>query len=307
MPPEAAAAVPKTAVIGAGGFLGRRLLALFRQRFPDAVGTVRPPGGPGLLPLDLAAPDARPLRLARTGHRAAVICAAVPSLSRCEREPEATGAVNVRGTLALAAQLLDEGVVPVFLSSDYVFGGGQAPYGDEAPATPLCEYGRQKAAVEAGLRRLAPDGHLTLRLSKVYSLERGSATILDTFAGRLLAGEVRAADDQRFCPTLADDVVRAAGELLARGTRGTVNLCSPEGWSWHDLAVALAAELGLDAARVHRISIDDLGDGVRRPHDIRMAPARLEREGGHRFAATRDGIARVAAAWRQGAAGVSRP
>ena len=116
-------------------------------------------------------------------------------------------------------------------------------------------------------------------------------------ARRLLAGEFPAAGDQWFCPTLADDVVGAALQLLARGVRGTVNLCNPEGWSWHGLATALAAALALPPERVRGISIDELGGGVRRPHDIRMLPARLSAATGFPFRPTAACIARTAAAW----------
>jgi dTDP-4-dehydrorhamnose reductase len=291
------APAPKTAVIGAGGFLGARFLAALRRSFPDAAATARTPGSPGLLPLELAAPDVRKLRLAATGHRAAIICAGVGSIVRCEREPEATRAANVDGTLALADQLLAEGVLPVFLSTDFVFGGDRAPYDDDDRPAPLNEYGRQKAEVEERLRELAPGDHLTLRLSKVFALERGSGTLLDDMARRLLAGEFPAAADQWFCPTLADDVVSAALLLLARGVRGTVNLCNPEGWSWHGLATALAGALALPPERVRSISIDELGGGVRRPHDIRMRPARLAAETGFPFRPTAACIARTAAGW----------
>ncbi|HWR98890.1 MAG TPA: sugar nucleotide-binding protein [Candidatus Methanoperedens sp.] len=293
LPPE----TPRTAVIGARGFLGARFLAALRTRHPDAAGTTRGGGG-GTFPLDLAAPDVRPLGLAASGHRAALICAAVSSLAGCERDPAGTRRVNVDGTLDLARQLDAEGIVPVFLSSDCVFGGDAAPYGDDATPAPLNEYGRQKAEVEARLRETLPARHLTVRLSKAFSLERGSGTLLDDMARRILAGEFAAADDQRFCPTLAADTVQAVCELLARGARGTVNVCSPEGWSWHELATALAAALGAAPGAVRRMSIDELGGGVRRPHDIRMRPERLVRETGFRFTETAACIRAVAAAWR---------
>lgn len=291
------AAVPKTAVIGAGGFLGTRFLEAFRRLFPDAAGTARRPGAPGVLPLNLDSPELGPLGLAASGHQAAIICAGIGSIVRCESEPHATRAVNVEGVIAVARQLLREEILPVFLSSDYVFGGDAAPYSDEDPPAPLNEYGRQKAEAERRLRESAPGRHLILRLSKVFALERGGGTLLDDMARRLAAGEFPAAGDQWFCPTLADDVVRATILLLKLGARGTVNICNPEGWSWHGLAAALAEALGVPPERVRRISIDDLGGGVRRPHDIRMLPARLLRETNFRFTPTGEGIARTAALW----------
>ncbi|HEY6000424.1 MAG TPA: sugar nucleotide-binding protein [bacterium] len=305
MPAEPAtlpSGTPRTAVIGARGFLGTRFLAALRAADPATAGTTRDGAGERMVSLDLAAPDVRPLRLRATGHRAAIICAGVGALVQCERDPAGTRRVNVDGTLELARQLHAEGIVPVFLSSDCVFGGDAAPYADEAAAAPLNEYGRQKAEVERRLREELPGAHLTARLSKGFSLERGSGTLLDDMARRIVAGGFAAADDQVFCPTLAGDTVRAVCALLAAGARGTVNVCSPEGWSWHGLATAMAAALGADPASVRRISIDELGGGVRRPHDIRMLPERLGRETGCRFRDMASCISEVAAAWRGGPA-----
>ena len=108
-------------------------------------------------------------------------------------------------------------MLPIFLSSDYVF-DGTAPIGcvDDAPLCPTTEYGRQKAEVE---QALAASGkpHLVCRLSKTYGLDRGDGTLLDEIAGKLSTGQsFSAAFDQRFCPTFAGDLPAAIMELQAR-------------------------------------------------------------------------------------------
>ncbi len=289
------AGTPKTAVIGAGGFLGSRLLAALRTSYPDAAGTVHHDVKPGLSFFDLAGSDFGSLALADSGHRAAVICAGVSSIVRCEKAPLETRAVNVDGTIELARRLLGEGILPVIFSSDYIFGGDAAPYAENAPMAPLNEYGRQKAEVEERLRAMAPGAHLILRLSKVFSLRTNDGTLLDDMARRLAQGDYPAAADQWFCPTLVDDLVKAVILLLARGARGTVNLCSPAGWSRHEMAVLMADALGVPPGRVRCISIDDLGDGTRRPHDIRMIPSGLFEENGLEFTSIESSIERIAA------------
>ena len=86
--------VPRTAVIGAGGYLGRHLLAAHREVYPDALGA--DVAGPWAY-LDLAAPDIRPLRLRETGYEYAIIAAAITGLGRCETDREYTRARNVTG------------------------------------------------------------------------------------------------------------------------------------------------------------------------------------------------------------------
>ncbi len=58
--------LPKTAVGGAGGFLGRRLMAAHRAVHPDCVGTFHTQGQPVV---DLFKPDIAPLNLQGTGHQ----------------------------------------------------------------------------------------------------------------------------------------------------------------------------------------------------------------------------------------------
>src|SRR5205823_2437610 len=148
------------------------------------------------------------------------------------------------GTLELVRQLWERDIVPIFLSSDYVFDGKRTDgYDDKAPVSPGTEYGRQKAAVE---KFLAESGrsHLVLRLSKVFGLEKGDGTLLDEMAASLMSGRpVAAARDQVFCPTWVVDLVKAIMEVQVRGLRGIVNLCSPQPWSRYELARVVARTL----------------------------------------------------------------
>ncbi len=77
-----------------------------------------------------------------------VNAAALTNLSKCEIYPEMAHDVNAKGAgiVARVAQELD--IPSVYISTDYVFGGGKAPYGVDDPTCPVCEYGRSKAEGE---------------------------------------------------------------------------------------------------------------------------------------------------------------
>src|SRR5260370_14737426 len=126
--------VPRTVVIGAGGYLGRHLLAAHREVYPEALGA--DVAGPWAY-LDLAAPDIQPLRLRESGYEYAIIAAAVTGLARCETDQEYTRTRNVTGTLELARQLTAEGVTPIFFSTGNVFDSQTGGYADEPPPSPL--------------------------------------------------------------------------------------------------------------------------------------------------------------------------
>jgi dTDP-4-dehydrorhamnose reductase len=260
----------KLAVIGATGYVGRRLHRAAVDRDPSSVGTSR--RRDRLPTLEVTTPDIRGLKLPEGSHTHAAIAAAVPEIAACERDPVGTRAVNVEGAVELARQLQNEGIVPILFSSDYVFDGEEGGYPDDAVPSPTTEYGRQKAELEAAVGGLA----LVLRLGKVYGTERGEGTLLDEMAAQMAAGEkVRAASDQVMTPVLASDVVEAVFALADADTRGVVNVCGPERRSRLELAVALAETIGAAAGSVEEISLDDLGEGFTRPKKTDLVATRL--------------------------------
>lgn len=267
--------MPVVAVFGAAGFIGRNLFESFSRQNSKTVGIARKSDN-RLLSLDLTGPDITSLELGRCGVTHAIIAAGVPIIAACESDPIATRKVNVEGTLELAKQLCDKGIKVITLSSDYVFDGTSGYYKETSPVNPLNEYGRQKAEMEELLTKVCGENLLILRLSKVFDLVKGSGTLLDEIAGRLLCGtEVLAAGDQFFCPTHIDDVVNVVMGLVAADASGLVHLCAPIRINRYELARSIAEAMDCDTKLVKRISLRDLSEPFRRPLDTSMVCDRL--------------------------------
>jgi dTDP-4-dehydrorhamnose reductase len=287
----------KTAVIGASGYIGRQLLQSYRTKYPECVGTAFSRISPGLTFFDLREPDINPLALEETGHEAVLIASANPLIKQCEEHKAATFAVNVEGTLKLVRQLGHTSLQVIFLSSDYVFPGSKGPYDDGSKTNPSTEYGRHKALVEKEIPALAAN-HLIVRLSKIFGLQKGDGTLLDEMAGALRAGrEMTAAADQRFCPTFVGDLVTAVHALQEKRLRGVMNLSSPEIWTRHQMATALAGAMHVSDELVKKNSLHDLPSMAGRPLDTSMACSRLKKEAVVTFTPFRDCIDRVASQW----------
>jgi dTDP-4-dehydrorhamnose reductase len=292
--------LPRTMVIGGRGYLGRHLLRAYQGADPD-VPCTDVAARERAHPLDLAAPDVRPLRLGESGYEYAVIAAAVTGLARCEQERAYTRARNVDGTLELARQLAGEGVIPIFFSTDQVFDGRDGHYPDEAPANPLNEYGAQKAEVETRLPEICGGRCLVVRLGKVFGLARGDGTLLDEMACRLTNGQdVAAARDQVFCPVLVGDMVRAVLALQVAGVTGVVNVCGSEAWSRFDLARAVSRALGAPPSLVRGISLDDLKESFRRPKRTDLLCRRLNETVNFVFRPMAPCVTSVAEQYREG-------
>ena len=287
----------KTAVIGASGYIGRHLLQSYRTTHPGCVGTALSRMSPSLTFFDLREPDISRLALEESGHEAVLIASAMSLVDQCEKQKAATYAVNVTGTLELVRQLGRTSLQVIFLSSDYVFPGNNGPHDDGTETDPSTEYGRHKALVEKAIPALAAN-HLIVRLSKIFGLQKGDGTLLDEMAEDLSAGrDVFAAADQRFCPTFVGDLVSAIHAIQERGLHGLMNLSSPEAWTRHDMAEALAGAMGVDAGLVKRNCLHELPAMARRPLDTSMVCSRLRKETAVTFTPFRECITQVAARW----------
>ena len=291
--------IPKTAIIGATGFIGKAFFVEYRKIHRDCIGTSRDANREDLSFLDLFSPAVAPLKLAESGHREALILAGITKIATCEKEKELTRKINVEGTLDLVGQLFSEGIKPIFFSSDAVFDGVTGLYDEGSLPNPLNEYGRQKGEVESRMKEICTNGnYLIVRLSKAFSFDRGDGTFFDEMAATLKSGGiVRAAYDQIFSPISVLDLVKVVTILQIKGVTGMININPPEIWSRHDLALALANCMGVSSHQVEKISSDDLQETFKRPKNTSMKADKIIRATGYQFTPTIQYIERIAQSW----------
>ncbi len=285
---------PKTAVIGAEGYIGRNLLASIRKVYPDAIGTSRRKDS-SLFFLDVSNPFLDVTELVRTGHTHAVITVAMPNIMFCETFPKAAAVVNVDGVLRIVSLLSDSGIVPVFYSSDRVFdGAGKGPFAETDTPKAASIYGQQKRLVEEVLLKDHPKA-LILRLSKVYGLEKGDGTLFDDMATRLLGD--RAIDppfDQVFSPTWIEDVIQGTLSLIGAGENGIFHVCAEPAVKRRDLGLAMAKTLGANPALVPVP-----------PEDVQFSPmsaAKFRDVTGISPVSPQQGLERIASLYKEAAA-----
>ncbi len=153
--------MPRLLVTGASGFLGWNVCreavfqgnwevygAYFSHAFSiDGVKTVR---------IDVQDPEATRVALQTIQPSAVVHCAALPDPNACEKDPEKSHALNVDASVALAKICADMGIDCSFTSTDLVFDGEHAPYGETDALGPLNVYGVHKAEAEKAMRRVHP-------------------------------------------------------------------------------------------------------------------------------------------------------
>ena len=289
----------KIAVLGADSYIGKYLLKKERQKALDSIGTSRRDKRASLKFLDYNAPNLEKLKLTDSGHDAAIIAAGVTNVKVCENDKKLSKAINVEGTLKIVKALIDEGVKPIFLSSDYVFDGSRGGYVESAERWPSSMYGQQKKEVENRIMDLS-NNILIIRMSKVYGLSKGDGTLLDNMAKALSLGEkVLAANDQIFCPTYIEDIARGIFLLHEQKFSGVVHCCAPDACSRFDLAKMLASELGVSEESVQSISIHDVPDYIRRPKNTSMITSNFFLDNDCSFLTINEAISQVATNWKK--------
>ncbi len=148
-------------VTGAGGFVGRHLMAALGQAWPDADLVA------GAFDICDRAGVTAALRQARPD--ACVHLAAVTAVPTARRDPERAWQVNLHGTLNIAEAIRE--VAPaallLFASSADAYGGSLRPglpVNEQAPLAPMNPYSATKAAADLALGAMAAEG---LRLIRV--------------------------------------------------------------------------------------------------------------------------------------------
>jgi len=180
----------------------------------------------------------------------------------------------VRATRSVAAACAIQGCALVHLSSDVVFDGEHAPYGEHAPLVPVHAYGRAKAQGEADVLTAVPDAAVcrTSLVCATGPLDPRSAWVVDS----LRAGQpITLFTDEIRCPVRADDLALMLWNLVARprpDRAGPWHLIGPDAVSRYDLGLLLAEVHGLGPVGITAAQSRDLAEP--RPRDLTLTAER---------------------------------
>jgi dTDP-4-dehydrorhamnose reductase len=255
---------PRVLVLGAGGQVGRALLARAASARTAIFGLTRQE-------LDIVDRRAAEEILARIDAPIVVNAAAYTAVDRAEREAASCFRVNRDAAGGIADICTRQSRVLIHLSTDYVFDGSKGrPYGVEDAVAPINVYGASKAAGES-LVRASSDAHIVLRTSWVHA-PWGNNFVRSVITRMRQGQPLRVVNDQRGSPSAADEVARAALLLAARlpdRTLGGVHHWTGNGvTTWFEVAklvVQTFSALGGPAANVEAIGTAEGPSMARRP------------------------------------------
>lgn len=143
--------------------------------------------------------------------------------------------VIISGTRHVTEAAVMAGARLIHISTDVVFNGQDAPYGEDAPPTPIHAYGRAKTEAET-IAAEHPD-HVIVRTSLIYGLQimdMGTRWLVEALRSKR---PVTLFGDQRRNPVWADTLSSACLELAASNFRGILHVAGEQ--------VLTRAEFGL--------------------------------------------------------------
>jgi dTDP-4-dehydrorhamnose reductase len=224
----------KVIVLGAGGQLGRELVA-------------SRPAGVECLPytrsqLDVTDFEAITGILREQGAQVVINAAAYTAVDKAESEPEQAIAGNVTGPGVLATACAQAHCRLIHVSTDFVFDGAASePYTPASVTSPLGVYGQTKRDGERAVMSALP-GALIVRTGWVYSAHGSNfvKTMLRLMSER---EELSVVADQVGTPTWAAGLAEVLWAFAVRPDLAGIYHWSDAGvCSWYDFAVAIQEE-----------------------------------------------------------------
>ena len=217
--------------------------------------------------LDVCDEAAVERQLAAVAPTLVIHAASYTRVDDAERDAERAFAVNAEGARLVAGACARHRVPLLHVSTDFVFAGdGARPYREDDPVGPLNVYGETKVVSE---RHVLEAGGTVVRRSWLFSAH-GPSFVQAIVRLALAQTVLRVVDDQRGCPTWADDLADALLELGGRDDRaGIYHYCNEGEITRHAFAVAIVDHArryrSLACERIDPISSSAFPSAARRP------------------------------------------
>jgi len=273
-------------VTGSEGMLGR---AVMRRLAADHVLT-----GVDLTDGDLTDPLVVKEIIAGSAPGWVVHCAAWTDVDGAESARAEAMAANAGATENLARECGLSGAGLCYISTDYVFDGqvdkDKDGFDENDPRCPVNHYGLTKARGEEIVAGMAGPWQI-LRTSWLFG--DGRVNFVKTIRGLLKTRDkLRVVDDQRGCPTYAEDLADIIRFLVSGRYRGIFHGTNAGSTSWFGLARQVAELSGADHVRIEPCASSEYPTDAVRPVCSVLRSSHLEKVGCPARPSWFDGVAR---------------
>lgn len=254
----------KDLVIGASGQVGSALVRHLRGLGREVVGTYQTVSNePGQIQLDIRSLQNIKQNLERS-YDTIFIAASATNVDECEKNPDLSYSVNVRGVCNILETISAFKIV--YFSTDYVFDGKDGPYKATDLVNPVQKYGLQKYIAERIILD-SPTDSLIIRTNMVYGPDPQNRSYSSRLRKCLETGSKwNAFKDEFVTPTFNKDLCETVVRILDMGCKGVWHVAGKEQTTRYDFSVKFAQQYGFDTSLIVPISVNDV---VRAPRPIK--------------------------------------
>lgn len=285
-------------IIGASGFIGRHIFSFAKEKGHQVLGTQFSARRSNLVSFNLLTDriaDLLPEAFLESNDQiCAVICAAIPKIDLCCKNRDISYKVNVVNTIRLLEDLKGLGIKTAFLSSEAVYDGKRGYYDESIQPSPINEYGRQKAEMEAYIITHLPQD-LVIRLSVIVGDEPTEPHLLSQWYEWIRNGKpIACIAGQIFSPTYVKDVARGVIESFYKQLSGLYNLANSEFFAREELAHQFLVALDRKAEIVVK-PVEEFGFPERRSMKTYLDSSKFNKAADMRFTPMREVFSSFAA------------
>ena len=298
---------PRTLLISGGtGLLGQGLL----QQAPRGWSIVsvhrraNPAATPGVVEATMDVSNRPALEQLFATHRfdAVVHAAGIASVDYSEQHVEESLESNLGGTRNIAKLCAASGARLVYVSTNAVFDGSNAPYRESDPVNPINAYGRIKLACERLVEQTV-DRHVIARPIVMYGWPHamGRPNPVTWVIDALERGEtIRVVDDIYENPLYNINAAHAIWAILDSDIGGVIHLAGRDVVSRYDFARMVARIFGLDETRIRPVPSASFPEIAPRPRNTSFVTTRMASEVGVPPLALEEGLQLMAMRPRAG-------
>lgn len=232
------------------------------------------------LVLDIRDKKAVDALFAKRKFDAVIHAAGIASVDYVEKHYAESLESNIVGTLNVTSACRRSDTHLIYVSTNAVFDGTDAPYDETAPVNPVNKYGRIKVECERLVQETLARWTIVRPIlmygwNHVVSRPNPATWIYD----KLLRGEtVAMVDDVTENPLYNLQCGEALWSLVKKRPGGIIHLAGKDAVNRYQFALAVAKAFGLDASLVKRVKSSHFPDIAPRPKNTTLSVKRMEKE-----------------------------
>ena len=205
--------------------------------------------------------------------------AGIANVDICEKEPDRAFKSNISGTKNIIELAKQKNAKIVYISTNAVFDGKNAPYGEEDDANPINRYGALKLECESLIKEI--ENYLIVRPILMYGI--GNAHERKNFFiwifEKLSAGEkVNLVTDVFENPLLSDQCADIIWDLIKKGSTGIYHVAGKDVLSRFEAGKIIARFFSLDRTLLNPVTSDFFPEIAPRPKNTSYCTEKIQRE-----------------------------